>query len=97
MSRPPQIPHIVADVSLQTVKVIRFVIKYFKKSNFSKALLRAERERLSLGPGLESIGKTRFTTLVWTAISLLRNLPGIRELCASGMIDIPVRLDLLYS
>ena len=55
-----------------------------------RKLLRALRNELKLGPGLESIGKTRFATLVWSAISLLRCLGAIRQLVTSGRIEIPV-------
>ena len=44
-----------------------------------------------MGPGLESIGKTRFATLTWSSISLRRCLPAIRELCTEEKIQIAVR------
>jgi len=49
------------DYFTETVKTTRRTIKYFKVSNAAKALLKALREDLKLGPGLESIGKTRFS------------------------------------
>ncbi|KAJ3520394.1 hypothetical protein NMY22_g12778 [Coprinellus aureogranulatus] len=70
------------------IKTLCGTIKYFKHSNFAKEKLRQMRVQLDLGRGLESIGKTRFATLMWSAISLLRNLPGIRELVTDGVIDI---------
>ncbi|KDR72460.1 hypothetical protein GALMADRAFT_142787 [Galerina marginata CBS 339.88] len=72
-----------------TVQRIQGVIKFFKHSNHAKSLLKDLRERLLLGPGLESISKTRFATLLWAAISLQRCLPAIRQLRVSGQINIP--------
>ncbi|KIM38034.1 hypothetical protein M413DRAFT_76363 [Hebeloma cylindrosporum] len=72
-----------------TIKTIRRTIKYFKNSNASKDLLRELREELKLGPGLESIGKTRFSSLVWSSVSVLRCLRAIRQLATSERIDIP--------
>lgn len=74
----------------QTIKTIRRTIKYFKHSKPAKELLRALREELRLGPGLESIGKTRFSTLLWSALSLLRCLSAVRQLATSRKIEIPV-------
>lgn len=73
-----------------TVKQIRAVIKFFRHSNHAKGLLKMKRLELDLGAGLESIGKTRFSTLTWSAISLARNLEAIQVLCTSGQITIPV-------
>ena len=76
--------------STQTIKTIRRTIKYFKNANASKDLLREVREELKLGPGLESIGKTRFSTLLWLAVSVLRCFSAIRQLATSDRIEIPV-------
>ncbi|KAF9470250.1 hypothetical protein BDN70DRAFT_821584, partial [Pholiota conissans] len=73
-----------------TIKRLRGVIKYFKKSGHGKVMLQKLRLEKELGPGLESIGKTRFGTLTWSAISLRRSLPAIRELCTSEKVTIPV-------
>lgn len=75
---------------LQLVKQIRAIIKFFKQSGHSKTLLRAFRDERSLGPGLESIGKTRFGTLLWSAVSVHRCISGIRELSKNEKIEITV-------
>ncbi|KAF5312309.1 hypothetical protein D9619_003512 [Psilocybe cf. subviscida] len=77
-----------------TVKQVRGVIKFFRHSNHAKGLLKKKRAELGLGAGLESIGKTRFSTLTWSAISLARNLDAIQALCTSGEITIPDYNDL---
>jgi hypothetical protein len=74
----------------QIIKCLRGVIKYFKHATTAKALVKDLRVQMGLGPGLESIGKTRFGTLIWSSLSLRRCLPAIRHLCTTGVIDIPV-------
>jgi hypothetical protein len=69
---------------------MRGVIKFFKHANVAKALLKELRELHKLGPGLESVGKTWFGSVIWLAISLHRSLLGIRQLCTSKAITIPV-------
>lgn len=76
---------------LQLVKQIRGIIKFFKQSGHSKTLLRAFRDERSLGPGLETIGKTRFGTLLWSAVSVQRCISGIRELSVNEKIEITVK------
>lgn len=46
---------------------------------------------MHLGQGLESIGKTRFGSVIWSAISLRRSLVAIRELVSDGTIIVKVR------
>jgi hypothetical protein len=36
-----------------------------------------------IGRGLEAIGKTRFATLVFSAASIQRNIPAIKDVAAS--------------
>ncbi|CAA7260791.1 unnamed protein product [Cyclocybe aegerita] len=73
----------------ELIKQIRTIIKYFKHANFAKALLKELREKMNLGPGLESIGKTRFSTLLWSAESLKHSLIAILELVQAQRIEIP--------
>ena len=77
---------------LQLVKQIRGTIKFFKQSGHSKTLLREFRDEKSLGPGLESIGKTRFGTLLRSAVSLQRCISGIRDLSVNDKIEIMVKI-----
>ncbi|KAF4617260.1 hypothetical protein D9613_005661 [Agrocybe pediades] len=67
---------------------IRRSIKVFSKSNHKKALLRDARIERGIGAGLETVGKTRFTSEVWSGFSLERNLSAIRDLVTSGKIDL---------
>ncbi|KAJ7629632.1 hypothetical protein DFH06DRAFT_1338051 [Mycena polygramma] len=57
-----------------TIKILRTTIKTFNQSKH--------------GPGLESIGKTRFATVTLAAISLKRNMRHIRTLCTNGQVEI---------
>ncbi|KAJ7496082.1 ribonuclease H-like domain-containing protein [Mycena galericulata] len=80
-----------------TIKILRGTVKHFNHSKQSKALLKTARLREKIGRGLETIGKTRFATLTWSAISLRRNLNPIRGLCTSGQIEIKMTLNQLIS
>ncbi|RXW11937.1 hypothetical protein EST38_g13918 [Candolleomyces aberdarensis] len=71
------------------IRVVRVVVKYFKQSNAARAKLRTLRLRYNLGPGLETIGTTRFSTAVWSSASVQQNLQAIRELCSEGVIEFP--------
>ncbi|KAG5634248.1 hypothetical protein H0H81_002717, partial [Sphagnurus paluster] len=73
----------------QLIKRVRTVIKYFKHSKPVKAMLKDIRISQGLGPGLESIGKTRFSTLTWSAESVRRCLPAIRDLVTLEKIQLP--------
>ena len=57
----------------------------------AKGKLRKLRTELSLGPGIETPGKTRFAGIVWSAISVQRNILPIHKLCTSDDIEILVR------
>lgn len=78
-------------ICLQVVKVVRGTIKHFKHSNFGQEKLRELRPKFNINRGLESAVKTRFATMVWSALSLQRNLPAIRELVSTGVVKIPIR------
>lgn len=71
-------------------KSVRGTVKYFKQSGMAKGKLRKLRTELSLGPGIETPGKTRFAGIVWSAISVRRNILPIRKLCTSDDIEILV-------
>ncbi|KXN92085.1 hypothetical protein AN958_09788 [Leucoagaricus sp. SymC.cos] len=70
------------------VSIIRRTVNHFKHSDFAKNLLRQLREQQNLGPGLESVGKTHFVTLVWVAISVQRCLGAIHDLVSGGKVDL---------
>ncbi|KAJ7478934.1 hypothetical protein FB451DRAFT_1338656 [Mycena latifolia] len=70
------------------IKILRGTVKYFNQSKQSKNILKQIRMKESIGRGLETIGKTRFATVTWSAISLRRNLEPISRLCTNGQVDI---------
>ncbi|KAF8589850.1 hypothetical protein K439DRAFT_1612419 [Ramaria rubella] len=47
-----------------------------------------EIRQMDLGHGLESIGKTRFATICWAALSVQRCLPAIRHLVSTNQVTI---------
>ncbi|KAG6806944.1 hypothetical protein H0H92_009504, partial [Tricholoma furcatifolium] len=79
------------------IKILRVVLKFFKQSKPARVKLKDLRIRNGLGPGLESIGKTRFLTHVWSAESLRRLLPAIRTLATGSDIDVPKYQNLFQS
>lgn len=75
----------------QTVDRLRGTIRFFKQSKPAKGKLKEARHTMNLGPGLETIGKTRFVTLQRSGASLCRNIRAVRSIVTSEDIDIPVR------
>lgn len=75
-----------------TIKKIRRVIKYFRKSTYAAAHLRRRRRAHHIKRGLQSVGKTRFGTLYHSGASLRRCLQPIRELATENIVTIPVSL-----
>lgn len=57
------------------------------KSTKANNRLSALRVKHGVKRGLVSIGKTRFLTFYYSAASVLRCLPLIRELVSSGALD----------
>ncbi|KDQ29995.1 hypothetical protein PLEOSDRAFT_1022692, partial [Pleurotus ostreatus PC15] len=63
----------------ETITIIRNTVTFFNHSHGAIAELRRAHQRLSIGRGIETIGKTRFGTLFLSAISVQRNAPAIAE------------------
>lgn len=74
----------------QTVDRIQGTIKLFQQSKPAKAKLKEACSSMNLGPGLESIGKTRFITLQHSGASLYRNMRALHFIVTSEEINIPV-------
>ncbi|KAJ7620470.1 ribonuclease H-like domain-containing protein, partial [Mycena rosella] len=70
------------------IKIMRGAIRHFNQSKQSKRMLKTLHFSNGIGRGLETIGKTRFATIVWAAIALRRNLPPISTLVTSGQVEI---------
>ena len=75
---------------------MRPVIRYFKKSTQANAKLRLLRIVSKTGPGLVSIGDTRFVTHYFAGDALRRNLPHIEKQVREGAVVISVRGVLRY-
>ncbi|KAG8945373.1 hypothetical protein FRC04_000823 [Tulasnella sp. 424] len=71
----------------EAILLLRKLIKFFKKSTKASNRLSALRVKYGIKQGLVSIGKTRFLTFYYSASSVLRCLPLIRELVSSGALD----------
>ncbi|KIJ26392.1 hypothetical protein M422DRAFT_87851, partial [Sphaerobolus stellatus SS14] len=69
-----------------TIQDIRRILSHFKHSTISTTLLTELRKALQVSRGLESIGKTRFATIFWAALSVQCCLPAIRRLIAERRI-----------
>jgi hypothetical protein len=56
-------------------------------STFATARLNAARKVLGILQSLQSIGKTRFATIYYAAISVIENLPALYKIYEDGDID----------
>lgn len=56
------------------------VLSFFSDSTESAIRLEESRKLLHINRGLEKIGKTQFGSVYWSAKSLRRCLPAIREI-----------------
>ncbi|THU80268.1 hypothetical protein K435DRAFT_608940, partial [Dendrothele bispora CBS 962.96] len=68
----------------EIISIVRGTIKSFSQSHVGQAELQQARKDQETGAGLESIGKTRFVTVVLSAMSLQRSLPAIRQVVNNG-------------
>ncbi|KIO25436.1 hypothetical protein M407DRAFT_25235 [Tulasnella calospora MUT 4182] len=71
----------------ETIANLRKLLKFFKHSSSAKARLDAMRVLKGVPEGLVSVGKTRFLTFYYSARSVIRCLPLIRELISKGVIE----------
>ncbi|THU86835.1 hypothetical protein K435DRAFT_620867, partial [Dendrothele bispora CBS 962.96] len=71
----------------KTIKVIRGTISSFTKSHAGKSALQKAREELRIGAGLQAIGKTRFVTIILSALSVQRNIPAIKRALENSSFD----------
>ncbi|OJT07823.1 hypothetical protein TRAPUB_1283 [Trametes pubescens] len=67
---------------------LRKLVTYFRKSTKASADLTAAQVEEGLTRGLQSVGKTRFATVYWSAESLRGCLPVMRQLYSSGKLSI---------
>lgn len=74
-----------------TIHIISKTMTHFSHSNDSTEKLDTVRREHNIGRGLEKIGKTRFGTVVWAALSLRRCLSSIRQLVGAAQIELKVR------
>ncbi|KAJ7196664.1 ribonuclease H-like domain-containing protein, partial [Mycena pura] len=72
------------------VSTVRATITYFHKSHEAIAGLKSAREALQISRGLESIGKTRFGTLVHSSRSVQDNFGAIRKLVDEELLEFPL-------
>lgn len=74
------------------ILIVRGVIKKFHQSHIGTTELDKAKTELSIGRGLESIGKTRFGTTVIGARSVERNVPAIKTVVRRGLFDLGVSI-----
>lgn len=74
----------------KVILIIRGIITKFNKSHIGTAELKTARAVLSIGRGLEAVGKTRFGTIIMAAKSVHRNLPAIKRVVKLGKFDLGV-------
>lgn len=74
------------DYFSETIKTIRHTITFFHHSHEGSHNLKLAREAESVARGLQSIGKTRFATIVLSSRSVHRNYDAIKLLVETRKI-----------
>ena len=72
------------------ILIVRGVIRKFHQSHIGTFELDKAKTEISIGRGLESIGKTRFGSTVIGARSVERNIPAIKKVVYRGLFDLGV-------
>lgn len=67
------------------IQVLRPILTFFKHSAAAKNALGALNSAAEVSKGLVSIGKTRFSSVVWSALSVLRCFDSIQKLVDNGL------------
>ena len=66
------------------------VVKYFSHSTRNASKLSSMRLEVGVARGLEKVGKTRFATNYWSALSVERNILLVCKLVEEGSAEIKV-------
>ena len=66
------------------------ILNAFKHSDASTYLLTCARDVLKIGQGLESIGNTRFASLVYSVASICRCWPALVVVCQDERCNLKV-------
>ncbi|KAI0668206.1 ribonuclease H-like domain-containing protein, partial [Trametes maxima] len=77
------------------VSNLRKIVSYFRRSTKASAELATTRAEDGITRGLQSIGRTRFASIYWSADALKTCLPSIRQLISSGKLQLSRKLALL--
>ncbi|TFK63856.1 hypothetical protein BDN72DRAFT_927053 [Pluteus cervinus] len=72
------------------IDIVRKTVTKFNKSHLGQAELKLAQKKLGIHRGLESIGKTRFASVVRAALSVQRALPVIKEVVRKGDFDLEI-------
>lgn len=64
------------------------MVQFFSHSTKATARLARKRKELGISRGIESIGKTRFRTLYFSALSVQRNFRAISDLHEAGRVEL---------
>lgn len=80
---------------MQVITTVRGVITKFHKSHLGTAELERARKELGIKRGLETIGKTRFGSVVRGAKSVDRNIPAVKLVVQRDDFDLDVS-DIIY-
>ncbi|OCB87760.1 hypothetical protein A7U60_g5083 [Sanghuangporus baumii] len=74
------------DAFKEIIAQVQRVVKYFHKSTNSTSTLKLKRRELGISQGIKSVGKTRFGTIYYAALSIERNYGALVELFKGGDI-----------
>ncbi|KAI0087540.1 ribonuclease H-like domain-containing protein [Irpex rosettiformis] len=71
-----------------TIECVRSTVKFFRKSSYANARLKAKRQEMKIKRGLTSFGNTRFSTVYTSGNSLRSCMPAIKALCNSKVVKL---------
>lgn len=81
----------------QRLTTTKKVVKYFSHSTRNASKLSSMRSEMGIARGLEKVGKTRFATNYWSALSVERNMTLVCKLVEEGSAEIKVRDRIVLS
>ncbi|KAL5490634.1 hypothetical protein ACEPAI_5468 [Sanghuangporus weigelae] len=73
----------------EVIAQVQRIVQYFHKSTNGTSQLKLRRRELGISQGIKSVGKTRFGTVYYAALSVERNYAALVELFKDGKIKSP--------
>ncbi|KAI0725715.1 hypothetical protein C8Q72DRAFT_785068, partial [Fomitopsis betulina] len=82
--------------SFQLIEHLKVILQYMKSSTYTLEHFNDARVELKITQGLESIGKTQFSSYTWTGESVRRCIPVFRAIIQNAHLGIDIAVCLCY-